>query len=200
MIKMGLLGGTFDPVHLGHLTVAEDVLTQLSLSRIMFIPDRQPSLKTDRNITPVEHRLAMLKLAVGKNQHFKVSTSDFGRTGPSYSVDIVSVIKNELGSSVDLFFIAGLDALMKLSMWKDPLKLIQLCRIVAIGRPDSPTVNLKALEETLPGISSRVSFVEVTQIDISSTQIRERVNGGCPITSLVPPAVEEYIFQNRLYS
>jgi nicotinate-nucleotide adenylyltransferase len=199
-MKIGLLGGTFDPIHVGHLTIAEEVRLKLDLNEVLFIPAGQPCLKGERSIAPGEHRLEMLKLAIGSNPRFKVSAIELRRAGPSYSVDTVSALRDELGAEVELYFIVGFDALAELPIWKEPSRLLDMCQVVGVRRPGYAELDWRSLEQAIPGISSRVIVVDVPQIDISSTQIRKRVAKGLSIRHLVPEAVERYISENRLYT
>jgi nicotinate-nucleotide adenylyltransferase len=199
-MKIGLLGGTFDPIHMGHLVIAEEVRLKLALDEVLFIPAGQPWLKSERRVAPGEHRLEMLKLAIGSNPHFKVSTIELERPSASYSVDTVLALKDELGAEVELYFIAGFDALAELPIWKEPSRLLELCQIVAVRRPGYAELDWRSLEQAIPGVSSRVVVVDVPQIDISSTQIRERAAEGLSIRYLVPEAVEGYILKHRLYT
>ncbi|MBT9163207.1 MAG: Nicotinate-nucleotide adenylyltransferase [Chloroflexi bacterium] len=199
-MEIGLLGGTFDPVHLGHLIIAEEVRCKLGLSKVVFIPAGQPWLKADRVITGGEHRLAMLRLAIDSNSYFEVSLAELERSGPSYSVDTVSAMRDEYGSEVRLYFIIGPDALVELHRWKEPVRLAGLCQLIVVRRPNSRREYLEALHPVVPGISSRVRCVDVPQIGISSTEIRERVRAGVSIRYLVPPEVERYIYEQELYS
>ncbi len=199
IMEIGLLGGTFDPIHLGHLIIAEAVRIQLGLSKVIFIPAGQPWLKADREITLAEHRLAMVKLGIGSNPHFEVATAEIERPGPSYSVDTISDLRSELGPEVGLYFIVGPDALAEVPQWKEPARLVDLCQLVAVGRPNAPKADLEALESAVPGISPRIRFIDVPQIGISSTRIRERARAGLSIRYLVPSGVERYIHEHGLY-
>ena len=199
-MQIGAFGGTFDPIHIGHLTVAEEVRLKLGLSRLIFIPAGQPWLKADRSISPAEHRLAMLSLAIEDNPHFTISTIDVDRPGPSYTVDTIDAIKHELGTKVRLYFLLGSDALKELPQWKEPSRLVQICQLVAFNRPGSSISSLELLESAIPGVSQRVSFVEVSQIEISATQIRKRAAKGASLRDLVPQSVERYIREQRLYT
>ncbi|MBT9149271.1 MAG: nicotinate-nucleotide adenylyltransferase [Dehalococcoidia bacterium] len=198
-MEIGLLGGTFDPVHLGHLIIAEEVRCKLGLSKVVFIPAGQPWLKVDRVITRGEHRLAMVRLAIASNPFFEVSLAELERSGPSYSVDTVSALRDEYGPEVGLYFIVGPDALVELHRWKEPARLAGLCQLIVVGRPSSREEDLSALHAALPGISSRIRCVDVPQIGISSTEIRQRVRAGASIRYLVPPGVERYIYEQELY-
>ncbi len=199
-MKIGLLGGTFDPIHMGHLVIAEEVRLKLALDEVLFIPAGQPWLKSERRVAPGEHRLEMLKLAIGSNPHFKVSTIEFERPGPSYTVDTIAALRDELGAEVELYFIVGFDTLAELPIWKEPSRLLGMCHIVAVRRPGYAELDWRSLEQAIPGVSSRVVVVDVPQVDISSTQIREQVAKGLSIRYLVPEAVEAYILKHRLYT
>jgi len=198
-MRIGILGGTFDPIHLGHLIIAEEARLKLELSKVIFIPAGQPWLKANRFITPKEQRLEMVKLATSSNPYFEVSTAEIEREGPSYSVDTVSALREELGSGVELYFIVGPDALAGLPLWKEPARLVRLCQIVWVSKPNSPNPDLAELEAAIPGISSQLKFIPTPQIGISSTEIRERVAKGLSIRYLVPQEVERYIYEHKLY-
>ena len=199
--KIGVLGGTFDPIHLGHLIVAGDIMEKLGLGEVLFIPAGRPWLKLEqeKTITPAEHRLAMVRLAVASNPHFKVSTMEIDRPGLSYSIDTVLELKAKLGAEAEIYFIVGPDALAELPEWKDPARLMGMCQVVGIGRPAHSKVDLLKLERSIPGASQRIKLVDVPQIDISSTDIRRRVARGLSIRYLVPEAVEKYIVEHKLY-
>ncbi len=199
-MNIGLFGGTFDPIHTGHLIVAEDVRLKLALDRVLFIPAGQPWLKMEREITPGEHRLEMVKLATDSNPHFEVSGIELERPGPTYSVDTVSALRAELGPGIDLFFIIGFDALSELPVWKESSQLLELCRIVAMRRPGHDKLDWRSLEQVLPAVSSRVDVVDVPQIEISSTGIRERVARGLSLRYLVTETVEHYIQEHQFYT
>ena len=199
--KIGVLGGTFDPVHLGHLIVAADVREKLGLSEVLFVPAGKPwlKLKEEKTITVAEHRLAMVRLAIKGNPYFKVSTMETERPGSSYSIDTVLELKKKLGRGAELYFIVGPDALAELTRWKEPARLIEACQVVAIGRPGYAKADLRALDRSVPGAAKRIMLLDVPQIDISSTDIRKRVAQGQPIRRLVPEAVEKYIEKHKLY-
>ena len=199
--KIGVLGGTFDPIHTGHLIVAEDVREKLGLSEVLFVPAGKPwlKLKEEKTITDGEHRLAMVRLAIKGNPFFKVSTMELDRPGPSYSIDTILELKNKLGPAVEIYFIAGPDALAELPRWKEPARLIEACRVVGIGRPGYAKVDLSVLDMAVPGVAKRIMMLDVPQIDISSKEIRKRVARGLSIRHLVPKAVEKYIQKYKLY-
>lgn len=198
-MKIGVLGGTFDPIHNGHLIIAEEARVRLGLSEVLFVPAGEPWLKGHRNIAPGEHRLEMIHLAIEKNAYFRASTVDLDRPGPSYTVDTLADLKRELGEEANLYFILGLDALAEFSTWKEPAKIVEMCHLVGVRRPERRALDLKSLERSIPGISSRIIVLDNPLIDINSTGVRERVAAGLPITDLVPDAVERYIREQGLY-
>ncbi|MBA7611247.1 putative nicotinate-nucleotide adenylyltransferase [subsurface metagenome] len=198
-MNIGVLGGTFDPVHNGHLVVAEEVKTRLNLAEIIFVPAGQPWLKADRPISPAEHRLQMLRLAIADKPYFKLSTIEIERTGPSYTVDTIAELRDKLGSDDELFFILGWDSLVELPQWREPSRLIKMCYLVAVPRPGYPRPKLKALEVIIRGLSQRVMLMKKPEIDISASAIRERVARGLSIRHLVPEPVNRYIKEHRLY-
>ena len=199
--KIGVLGGTFDPIHLGHLIVAEDIRQKLGLGEVLFVPAGHPwlKLKEEKPISAAEHRLAMVRLAVASDPHFKVSTLEIDRPGLSYSIDTVLELKAKLGAGAEIYFIVGPDALAELPRWKDPGRLVEICQVVGIWRPGHAQTDLHILESSIPGVSKRIMLVDVPQIDISSTDVRRRVAQGLSIRYLVPEAVEKYIAEHRLY-
>lgn len=197
--KVGLLGGTFDPVHLGHLIVAEDVRLQLELDKVLFIPARQSPLKQDRRCSSVEDRLAMADLAVASNPYFSVSRVELEQGTPSYTVETVRYLIEQFGPEVVLYFMVGLDQAAQLPRWRDPDALMDLCQLVFMSRPGCSPPDFKVLETYIPHSRERAVLLEVTPIGISSTEIRRRAAQGLSIKYLVPEAVEEYILRHRLY-
>jgi nicotinate-nucleotide adenylyltransferase len=199
-VKVGILGGTFDPVHLGHLMMAEEARDSLDLTEVIFVPAGQPLLKPPYPITPVEHRLKMLRLAVGDNPYFKVSTMEIERPGPSYTVDTIADLRGKYGSEDELFFILGWDSLAQFAEWREPSRIIKMCYLLAVPRPGCKKPNLEVLEAGIPGISQRVILLERPRVDISASAIRELVARGRSLSRLVPQSVAEYIRQHKLYS
>ena len=198
-MNIGILGGTFDPIQLAHLTVAEEVRARLDLAEIIFVPTGQPWLKANSPIAVAEHRVQMVRLAIADKPYFKLSTVEIDRAGPSYSVDTVAELQKQLGAGDELFFILGYDSLVELPLWHEPSQLIQMCRLVAVPRPGYSAPDLKKLEAKIPGLSQRVILMDRPEIDISATEIRNRVAQGLSIHHLVPEPVGKYIKQHRLY-
>jgi nicotinate-nucleotide adenylyltransferase len=199
MLKIAVLGGTFDPVHIGHLAVAAEALSLLSLSRLIFMPAGRPYFKNLQNISAAQDRLNMLELAIAGHPDYQISLIELKREGPSYAVDSMSRIKASLNPEDELYFILGWDSLLSLPLWFEASRLIEICRIVAAPRPGYPLPDVSKIEKDLPGLSQRCIVMEGPLIDISSTVIRQRVAEGLPIDEMVPPAVAGYIREKGLY-
>lgn len=198
-MNIGVLGGTFDPVHNGHLIVAKEVKTLLNLVEVIFVPAGQPWLKADSFISPAEHRLQMLRLALANEPHFKLFTLEVERPGPSYTIDTIRELRRQYGSADELFFILGWDSLAQLPQWHEVSQLIKLCYFVAVPRPGFARPDLKALEASLPGVTLRVRLMDRPYIDISASVIRDRVARGLSVRHLVPEPVNKYIKEHGLY-
>ncbi len=199
-MNIGVMGGTFDPIHIGHLIVAEEVRTRLDLAEVLFVPAGQPWLKPDSPVSAAEHRVQMVRLAIANKPYFKLSTIEIERAGPSYTVDTIAELVGQLDVGDELFFILGWDSLAQLPLWEEPSRLIKMCRLVAVPRPGYPPPDLKFMEPKVPGLSQRVIFMEKPEIDIDATEIRNRVAQGLSIHHLIPEPVESYIKQQRLYT
>ncbi len=198
-MKVGMLGGTFDPIHLGHLILAEQARAGLGLDRVLFVPAGQPWRKAGRQIAPVADRVAMVRAALGDDPYFELSLVESERAGPSYTADTLEALHEQLGDGVELFFILGQDALADLPNWRDPGRIVARARLVVAARAGWTPADLAALERVAPGIRERIDVVVMPRIDISSTDIRRRVTAADSIRFLVPPAVERYIAETGLY-
>jgi len=198
-MKIGVLGGTFDPIHLGHLIVAEEARARLNLTQTLFVPAGQPWLKTNNVISPTEHRVEMIRLAIADKPYFKLSTMEIERPGPTYTVDTIAALKSQLSLGDELFFILGWDNLIQLPQWREPSRLIKMCHLVAVPRVGYPTPDLTSLEAAIPGLSQSVILLEEPRIDINASVIRQRVAQGLSISHLVLEPVERYIKQHKLY-
>ncbi|MBA7507316.1 putative nicotinate-nucleotide adenylyltransferase [subsurface metagenome] len=198
-MNIGVMGGTFDPIHIGHLIVAEEVRTRLDLAEVLFVPAGQPWLKPDSPVSAAEHRVQMVRLAIADKPYFRLSTTEIERAGYSYTVDTIAELLGQLGAGDELFFILGWDSLAELPKWHEPSRLIEMCHLVAVPRPGYPAPDLKALEVAIPGLSQNVMLMDKPEIDISASEIRNRVARGLSIHHLVPEPVESYIRQHRLY-
>lgn len=201
MSRIGVFGGTFDPIHLGHLIVAEDVRTELDLDAVLFVPNREPPHKAGETGAPAEDRAAMVRAAVGTNPWFRLELSELERPGPSFAVDTLRGLRDRRPGD-ELLFLLGTDALAGLPSWRRPEALIGEFRLVAMRRPDEEghlSASLRDLERRFPELSERVTLVDVPVIGISSREIRERVKAGRSIRYLAPEPVEAYIDQHGLY-
>ena len=199
-MNIGILGGTFDPIHSGHLVIAEEARLKLRLDKVLFIPAGEQWLKTEeRNVTPAVHRVEMVKLAIAAKPYFELSTVEVDRPGSTYSVETMAILHQQLGAEAKLFFIVGWDSLAELPQWKEPDRLVQLCKLVAVNRPGFNRPDLKAMESSVSGITQSVVWLDIPPIDISSTDIREKVAQGQSIRGLVPDEVEQYIAEQKLY-
>ena len=198
-MKAGILGGTFDPVHVGHLEIAEEAMASLGLSEVLFVPAREPWLKGNRDITEADKRLDMLYLAIASNPSFHISTVDIERPGPSYTVDTMADLTLQLGRDVSLYFILGLDTLAQVPSWREPQRIVEMCHLVGAQRPGCRDLDLKALEQSIPGAAGRIIILSNRLIDVSSSQIRQRVAAGQSIEGIVPADVARYIEQQGLY-
>ena len=198
-MNIGVLGGTFDPIHNGHLIVAEEIRTRLNLAEVLFVPAGQPWLKADISILAAEHRVQMVRLAIADKPYFKLSTIEIDRAGLSYSVDTIGELQAQLGAGDELFFILGWDNLAELPQWKEPSRLIKMCRLLVVPRVGYPIPDLESLEAIIPGLSQRVILLDKPEVDISASVIRQRAAQGLSIRHLVPEPVDEYIRRHKLY-
>jgi nicotinate-nucleotide adenylyltransferase len=198
-MKIGVLGGTFDPVHLGHLKIAEEVSKSLNLSVTILVPSGQPPFKPGYLITPAEQRLQMLRLAVADRPHLRVSSMEMERPGRSYTVDTIAELRGQFGRDDEMFFVLGWDSLEQIAGWREPSRLITMCYLVAVPRPGWPPPDLESLEAGVPGILQRIVLLEKPEIDISSSAIRAMAARGVPFENLVPGPVAEYIREHKIY-
>jgi nicotinate-nucleotide adenylyltransferase len=198
-MKLGLFGGTFDPIHLGHLIIAQEAQARLGLERVLFIPTGQPWMKSGRGISDAHHRLAMASRAVADNPAFQVSDMEVLRRGPTYTVDTLQELLRQAPEKPELFFILGVDSLAGLPRWKEPGRVLTMCSLVAVARPGHPSPDRGVLEALLPGAGARVQLLPDLHIGIGGTEVRQRVALGLPVRYWVPKAVEEYIMEHGLY-
>jgi nicotinate-nucleotide adenylyltransferase len=199
MKRLGILGGTFDPVHCGHLVIAEEARVRLNLTEVRFVPAGQPPHKSGRPVSPATDRLAMLRLAIAGNTAFTLTTMEIERTGPSYTVDTLSQLARDEGPDCALHFIVGGDALPDLLSWREPARILALCTLVVVRRPDVKPVDLRQLQARLPALAEKLIVLDGPQFGVSGTEIRQRVAEGLPVRYQVPEAVWAYIREHRLY-
>jgi len=198
-MRLGILGGTFDPVHAGHIFVAEEARIRLGLDRVLFVPAANPWLKVDHEITPAPHRVEMVRLAIAKHEHFELCTIEIERGGPSYTVETVDTLRRK-GEYEELYLVMGLDSFVELPLWKDAERLVTLCRLVVVPRYGSSLPELGEVARKLGGMSTeKVVVLDSPMIGISSSGIRDRVSRGLPVDYLVPGEVERYIIAHGLY-
>ena len=202
---VGVLGGTFDPIHFGHLVIAEEVYAALDLAEMVFVPAGYPPHKPEKIISNARHRLAMLELAIASNPHFTISLVDLDRPGPSYTVDTLRLLREQWGAQTAIYFVIGGDSLEDLLNWYEPARILeQIAHLVAVRRPGYNEAQegpgyLDRLEVHLPGLRKRLINVPAPQLDIAATDLRLRVAEGMPIKYQTPEAVERYILQHGLY-
>lgn len=196
--RVGLFGGTFDPPHLGHLILASEAQSQLELTRLLWTVTPDPPHKQDQSITPLEHRLAMVKLAIEDNPFFELSNIELERPGPHYTVDTIKLLARQ-NPNAEIVPIIGGDSLHDLPSWHQPQEILYNAHWVGVMRRPGEETNLDALERELPGISSKVHYVDAPLLEIASREIRERVAAGKPFRYYLPALVFEYIEQHQLY-
>jgi len=198
-MNIGVLGGTFDPIHGGHLAAAAEATSRLELAEVIFVPAGRPWLKPGEDISPAAQRLEMVCLAIADKPGYKLSSIEIERPGPTYTVDTMAELRQKYTTGDKLYFIIGRDKLAELPQWHQPQHLIALCRLVAVPRVGCPEPDLDELEKALPGISQRLVMLDGPRIDVSSSMIRDRVRRGLDISRLVPEAVVGYIREKGLY-
>jgi nicotinate-nucleotide adenylyltransferase len=197
--KVGIMGGTFDPIHVGHLVTAEAVRIEYGLEKVLFIPAANPPHKDESQVTPSLHRYIMTIMATYSNPHFYVSPIEMERPGPSYTVDTIRQLAAEYGPKCQLFFITGADAVGDLPTWNGIEEILDLCNFVATARPGCVSMVEEVMDQLGPKGSQRIRRLDTPELEISSTDIRERVKLGRSIKYIVPESVESYIFKEGLY-
>lgn len=194
-LRIGIMGGTFDPIHYGHLVTAEEALVQFNLDRVVFMPTGHPVRKTHRTVTPAEHRYLMTVIATASNPDFEVSRLEVDRPGATYTVDTMLQLRDIHGPQAELYFITGADAVWEILTWKDSDRLAGVCTFIAATRPGYDLSRFSAEDAS----RMHIEFMEVPALAISSTDIRERIAERRPVRYLLPEAVATYIAKNDLY-
>ncbi len=195
-MRTGVLGGTFDPPHLGHIRLAEAAREQLHLDRVMFIPAGEPYRKASREVTSAEVRLALVRAAVQDLPWAEVSAIEVERKGPTYSDETLAILAREGG---EWWFIVGADVLLDLPHWRDPRRLLEVARLAVAVRPPASEGVPELLRRALPGIEQRVDWLEMSPLDVSSTDLRRRVASGQSTEPWLSPPVRQLIDQLGLY-
>lgn len=200
MKKVGILGGTFNPIHNGHILLAKKALKEFGLDYILFIPTGLPPHKSTKDLASKRHRLKMAALAIKGNKNFKLSGIEISRGGYSYAVDTFSKLKKRLGKKTKLYYVMGLDSINSILSWKKPLELFNLCEFIVATRPGSKIRAFKRLIKFPPlAINKDKIFVIEVKKAVSSTEIRNRLRTGRPISKLVRPEVERYLLKHSIY-
>src|SRR5919108_890096 len=188
--RLGVMGGTFDPVHHGHLVAASEVQAKFGLDEVIFVPTGQPWQKGHREVSPAEDRYLMTVIATASNPRFSVSRLEIDRAGPTYTRDTLAALREQEETGTELFFITGADAILEIFHWKDPEEVLDLARFIAATRPG---YDIARFEAEAPTRHPNVSVMSVPALAISSTDVRERVAEGRPVRYLVPEGVKTYI-------
>lgn len=198
-MRLGVFGGSFDPVHLGHLAAAEEASHRFALETVLFVPAHHQPLKAEAPRASNADRLTMLQLAVAGNPRFAVSALELERPAPSYTVETLRALSAQYGPACELYVLVGIDAVNTLDRWREPDALLRLARLVAMSRSDVREPEWPMLRGIAPDAESRVDVLAVPDIDLSSRELRRRVAAGEPIRYQVHDAVREYIATHRLY-
>lgn len=198
-MRIGVFGGTFDPIHIGHLMIAEEARELLGLDEVVFIPAGQPWFKAEKQVTEACHRMAMVALAITSNPHFYASDIEMKRPGPSYTADTLDALRLHVPDETELFVILGLDSLKEVDRWYEPQRIFQMATVVGMSRPGYDDFDPQRLDSVIPDASSRIRVLEGPLMDISGTEIRRRVSEGKSIKYRVPESVKAYIHEHRLY-
>ena len=197
-LRAGVFGGTFDPIHIAHLILAEEARYELQLDVVYLLPAADPPHKQGNPISPVADRLRMCELATADADYLRVSRIDIDRPGPHYSADTVQLLQEELGKEARIFFLVGMDSLRDLPSWHEPERLLAQCTLAALSRA-GVEIDWVTLEAALPGIREQVLILDMPQLEIAGRDIRARVREGRPIRYQAPKVVEEYVYVHGLY-
>ncbi|MDD2568279.1 MAG: nicotinate-nucleotide adenylyltransferase [Clostridia bacterium] len=197
--RLGIMGGTFDPIHYGHLVTAEAARSRFQLDEVVFVPAGHPPHKQKKKVTDAQHRYMMTLLATVTNPYFKISDIEIARGGISYTYDTVRFFKEKYNGKLEVFFITGADAVSEIMTWKKIDSLIRECNFIAATRPGYSFDNFTSNNVFPQLLISKLAFLEVPALAISSTDVRRRVENSEPIKYLLPETVETYIYKNALY-
>ena len=198
-MRIGVVGGTFDPVHIGHLTMGEEARVQLALDKVLFVPAGQPWMREGEQLSSARHRAEMVKLAVSSNPYFQVCLEEIDRAGPTYTVDTLEALLEEMGPGTTIFFIVGQDTMQEFHRWKEPHRLLDLCHLAVVERPGYQNFDLAKLVARFPAAKERSRIISMPLMGVSGTEIRRRAAAGDSLRYRVPDAVAEYIEKKCLY-
>jgi nicotinate-nucleotide adenylyltransferase len=193
-VRIGIMGGVFDPIHIGHLFTAEEARINFCLDKVIFVPCLNPTHKRNDQVTGIRHRLKMSYLAIESNPYFEVSKIEVNRAGPSYTIDTIKEFRNIFGWDAKIFFITGADAFLEIETWYKKEELLAMCQFVAATRPG---YDLNKLNNNFKKV---LKIMEIPLLAISSTDIRNRIRNNLSIKYIVVDGVREYIYKNKLYS
>ena len=197
-MRVGVFGGTFDPIHDGHLVAANESAWILGLDRVLFLPAGNPPHKQGETVTTAEDRVAMVRLALADNPRFELCTLELERTGPSYTVDTLRELhRREPG--IEPYFIVGMDSLADLPSWHDPGGILKLAHLVAVHRAGWDIIDVNDLNKRVPGAMGRVTILRIPGLDIASSDLRDRIAAGRPVRYLIPDPVIAYIEERHLF-
>lgn len=196
--RVGIFGGTFDPIHMGHLIVAETIMDEFHLDKVVFIPAAVPPHKLDKQISPAKHRYMMTMLATCSNPRFQVSDMEMHRQGPSYSRDTLAQLIDEHGRDTEFYFIVGADSVENLHTWNRIDELLTMCHFIGASRPGCMP-DMEKIAQRFGPLAEKIHCLETPELEISSTEIRHRVGQKRTIRYIVPETVEQYIYKEKLY-
>ena len=195
----GLLGGTFDPIHNGHVVLAHEAMVRLGLEGVWFVPASLPWMKRGAALSAGAHRRAMVELAIAEEPRFHVSDAELDREGDTYTVETLEELLTGEMAGAEWWFIMGADTLAAMHEWKDPRRILELARVAVALRPGHGQLDLRELERVAPGAAERVTVIRMPPMDVSGTEVRRRAAAGEPLAGLVPQAVAAYIVEHGLY-
>lgn len=198
MKRVGLLGGTFDPVHIGHLILAETARDTLQLDHVYFVPAADPPHKQGQIIVRAQDRLAMLQSAIADNPAFSISHIDLERPGPHFTADMLEIARQRLPSDTEIWFLMGLDSLIDFPNWREPARIRRVARLAAATRPGY-VIDWAPLEAILPGISHEVTLLPMPGVSIASHNLRRKIQEGHSVRYQIPETVRHYIAEKKLY-
>jgi len=192
-MRIGIIGGTFNPIHYGHLVSASEVCNKFKLDKVIFIPSALNPLKNTSNLAEPHHRLKMIKLAIASNPLFEASDIEIKRGGTSYTIDTIKALVKKYDKDTNMYFIIGADAFGEINSWASPDALLKMCKFIVTTRPGYDVKKAKHV------FKKYTEMMEITYLEISSSDIRKRIKSGVPIKYLLPEKVENYIYKHRLY-